>query len=147
MTTAGVVGMASGSGGVGGESKGSGGTSICPTGWRLPVALVGSSDNTLNEFAILNASMNSGAYNPTPNTGTGAGFRENWHPAGSFSVIGSGGFNATGGLYYQSTEGLYWSSSLNSATNASRLYVYAAAVGPGTLSLNKHYGYAVRCVL
>ena len=143
-TTTGVIGISDASGGKGGESKGSGGTSICPTGWRLPVARVGSSDNTLNEFAILNASMNSNAYNPTPST---SNFYQNWQPAGSFSVIGSGYFAVSTGLVGQSAGGYYWSSSLRSSMDASRLGVGATSVSPGTLNYFKYSGATVRCVL
>ena len=147
MTTSGVVGASSTSGGVGGESKGSGGTSICPTGWRLPVGRVGESDDTLNEFAILNASMNSGVYNPTPSTGSGVGYRENWQPAGAFSIIGSGLFIAPVALYMQADRGDYWSSSLPSTTGAAGLEAYSSAVIAGTGSFTRQYGMAVRCVL
>ncbi|MCL2095134.1 IPT/TIG domain-containing protein [Candidatus Saccharibacteria bacterium] len=102
MTQAGIVGIASTHGGVGGESLGtyrlpSGervgpgqpntstagairGSSLCPAGWRIPVGRVGASNNTANEWAILNGSMARNAFYATPDVGTGQDYFPNWQP-------------------------------------------------------------------
>jgi uncharacterized protein (TIGR02145 family) len=122
-------------------------TSICPANWHLPIGRIGFSDHTLNEFAILNASMNSNTYNSTPNTSTGASFYENWYPTGSFSGLGSGYFYPSSGLGDQSTSGPYWSSSLYSTNLAAGMGMTSGYVTSGTTNNNKLNGLAVRCVL
>lgn len=159
MASAGVVGRP---GGFGGESKGNASAAnqagvnsttsgtICPAGWRLPVGRVdggGAINDTKNEPAILNASMNSASLNLTPNVSTGTGFYQNWQPAGSFSSIGSGSFGVGYGLNSQA-YGYYLLSSLYSSTVSAYLSVAATSVLPGTNTAGtKNVGMAVRCVL
>lgn len=157
MTSAGVVGKV---GGIGGESKGNSSAtnqagvnsttsgSVCPAGWRLPVGRIGSGDNTKNEFAMLNASMNSATLNLIPDVSGGTGYYQNWQPAGSFSGIGSGYFRPGTGLYFQSAYGYYWSSSLYSSVTALGTSLNATNVSPGTVyNFSRDYGLTVRCVL
>jgi len=152
MAGTGIVGKP---GGKGGESKGNSNAanqagiaptngSICPAGWRLPVGLVGA--NTVNEFAILNGAMYTAGVSLAPDATIGANRELNWHPAGSFSAVGSGYFNQNG-LSYQSYSGGYWSSALNTSASAAYMYVRSDVVAPGTTSYSKYYGQAVRCVL
>jgi len=160
----GVVGKP---GGKGGESKGAtsgignqagvnsatSGT-ICPAGWRLPVGRVGAANtatsNLYNEWNILNESMYSlSLFTDTSSTTihTGTGYYQNWHPAGSFSSVGSGYFYNSNGLTDQSTFGLYWGSSLISLSGSAVTALNTGSIGPGGSSSNKSNGLAVRCVL
>jgi len=156
MAGVGIVGKP---GGIGGESKGNtqaanqqgiatSNGSICPAGWRLPVGQVDRSPNaynTRNEFAILNNAMSTVGQDLNPNT---SGGYPNWLPDGSFYSISSGYFpSLLIGLYSPSNEGHYWSSSLDAASLASNLRVAYLQHFPGTISSNKAYGLAVRCVL
>ncbi len=163
--TNGVIGK---QGGKGGESKGNtnagnpsnvnsttNGT-ICPAGWRLPQGRDNSSgtNDTNNEWAILNGSMNTGTLSAT-NTGTGSGYYQNWQPnattggndawRSSFGTVSSGYFGPGNGLGNQSTYAYWWSSSLYSSTYAYRAYVRSSAVSPGTSYSVKYSGFAVRC--
>ena len=144
----GVIGK---SGGVGGESKGDDGSSICPSGWRLPVGQIGSNDdidNAKNELAVLNGSMYKGEHTSTPDENGGSDWVKNWQPAGLFAGISSGYFMPGGfGLMDQSVGTFYWASSLTMPAHASLVNVNFESVIPGTGGINKHFGLAVRCVL
>jgi len=156
MADAGIVGKP---GGIGGESKGNNQAanqagvaatngSICPAGWRLPVGRVGASDNTYNEFAILNGAMFTLGQDLSPdNTNDGPTRAINWYPGGSFSATSSGYFNYAQGLFVQSRYSYYWSASLNSATSAQMMNLNTDNVSPGTPTASKSGGLAVRCVL
>jgi len=159
FATAGVVGRP---GGYGGESKGNttSGTisgnqdgvnsdtigTICPAGWRLPVGMIGSSDNTKNEYAILNGSMNAGTLTGPVTTGT-TGYYQNWLPAGFFASIASGRFFPGQGLRYQSLSVIQSSSSLMSAGIFSFLGVGSTGVSMTDTTGQKYFGYSVRCVM
>ncbi|MCL2049341.1 MAG: fibrobacter succinogenes major paralogous domain-containing protein, partial [Defluviitaleaceae bacterium] len=159
MADVGVVGKP---GGVGGESLGSGGTSICPTGWRIPVGRVGgpaSNSDTNNEWAILNGSFNTGALSAA-NATAGAGFMGYWQPAGTsvgtsgiqlgggaFGTVAAGHVSTTASnLLNQSTFAFWWASSLFSNTLAWYTYVSNTGVMPGTHNFAKGSGFTVRCV-
>ena len=144
-STTGVIGAPSGQGG---ESKGSGGTSICPANWRIPVGRIGSSDDSMNEWAILNGSMHNNAYTSTPDIGTGSGYYQNWQPAGSFSSISASYFAPDGGLMNQSTQAVYWSSSSQSSGVTPFMLLVNVFIDPSTGYLFGRYGgLGVRCAL
>ncbi len=151
MSSIGVVGA---TGGKGGESKGGGGSSICPAGWRLPVGRVGASDDSKNEWAILNGSLYSNAPS-APDTGNYYGY---WEPKGTviptggadnlaaFGAVSAGLFDPGSGLGRQSTRAYWWSPSLYSAGGGASATIISGNVYPGTNDSNKFYGFAVRCV-
>lgn len=150
----GVIGK---KGALGGESKGNSlagnpagvnsttNGSICPAGWRLPVTRVGASDNSKNEYAILNGSLYAGTYNPIPDTTIGDGYYQNWIPSGSFAAVGSGIYTPGMGLRFQSVYGRYWSSSVYSSTTANFANVDTARILTAYHN-SKFAGNAVRCV-
>ncbi len=129
---------------------------IGKAGGRLPQGRNNASgtNDTNNEWAILNGSMNTGTLSAA-NTSQGSGYYQNWQPnattggndtwRSSFGTVSSGYFYPRDGLYVQSTFANWWSSSLNSSTNAYYTYVNSSFVNPGTSINNKYYGFAVRC--
>ena len=149
MAATGIIGA---TGGQGGESLGSGGSSICPAGWRIPVGLVGSAPGALpNDWNALNVAI--GGANITTaasDTGPGQGF---WQPSGTtssfpamFGAVSAGTVNTAGNLANQSTFAYWWSSSLSSATIGSIAFVRSTGVYPGTDLNVKASGFSVRCV-
>ncbi|MCL2002080.1 fibrobacter succinogenes major paralogous domain-containing protein [Candidatus Saccharibacteria bacterium] len=149
MAATGIVGA---TGGQGGESLGSGGSSICPAGWRIPVGLVGSAPGALpNDWNALNVAIGGANITTATNdTGPGQGF---WQPSGTtssfpamFGAVSAGGVNTTGNLANQSTNASWWSSSLNSASFGRNTGVNSTGVYPGTFNNNKANGLTVRCV-
>ncbi len=169
--TTGVIGKA---GGEGGESKGNtnagnpsnvnsatNGT-ICPAGWRLPRGRDSSSgtNDTKNEWAILNGSMRNNALSAADTTSSTETY-PNWQPnattggnatwRSSFGTVSSGYFGPQLGLGGQSTLANWWSSSLSSNTYAYSTKLndsqWGDTVGAGIHYIYKYYGFAVRCVM
>jgi uncharacterized protein (TIGR02145 family) len=121
---------------------------ICPANFRLPSGMSDGTTATSNgtsynaaDFAVLNASMNTGALA----TGSTSNYYTNWLPAGAWGGTYSGGWYSA--LSYQSTRGYYWSSTVYSAPSARLLSFDSTSVYPGSNDDVKYYGYAVRCVL
>jgi general secretion pathway protein G len=100
-------------------------TSICPSGWRLPVGNGG-------EFTALNTAINGGL------TNTDAGL------IGTPWLAQRGGF-WNSGFFYLGSVGYYWSSTQNSASNAYILFFLSTIVYPAN-NYNKYNGFAVRCI-
>jgi uncharacterized protein (TIGR02145 family)/prepilin-type N-terminal cleavage/methylation domain-containing protein len=100
-------------------------TSICPSGWRLPVGNGG-------EFTALNTAINGGL------TNTDAGL------IGTPWLAQRGGYWGSG-FDNQGSNGRYWSSIQNTATYAYFLYFNSTVVITANYG-NKFYGFAVRCV-
>ena len=143
--TTGVIGKP---GGVGGESKGDGGSSICPAGWRLPVGQIDRNDNSKNEFAVLNGSMYSNENSPSSDLNGTLEWAKNWQPMGLFASVSSGYFIPVNfGLMDQSVRSFYWTSSLAMPTHASLMNLDHESVVPGTGGSSKYLGLAVRCAL
>jgi hypothetical protein len=156
---AGIIGK---SGGLGGESKGNSSAgnpagvnsttsgSICPAGWRLPAARVGSSNtptsNVYNDWNILNESFYTGTpfTNTTSTTiNTGSTRYGYWQPAGTlpsggagtsaaFGAVSSGFFDPASGLVGQSGVTRWFTSSLYSSSGAAYTYVDSSSVGTGS---------------
>ena len=99
--------------------------SICPAGWRLPT------QSPTNDFTLLNNAVNGGLTNTDP------GLRSEW--LAQRSGVWYSGFD------YQGSGGYYWSSTQYSAAGGRGLYFSSSYVDP-SYSLNKRYGFAVRCV-
>ncbi len=164
----GIVGKA---GGLGGESKGyttngQGGTgalaagntagvnsntvgSICPAGWRLPVGRVGTTNDTYNEWAILNATWTGRSSPDVTSDMTSAQFWQSNNNFNYFSTLAAGLFRADlSGLHRQSQGAYWWTASYGSIANPSDARIVSPAetfVGRGT-GLARYNGMAVRCV-
>lgn len=100
--------------------------SVCPAGWRLPVA-----DGENNEFVQLNNAINSGLTNTT------TGLRTAWlaQYSGYWAVA----------IYGLGNNGNYWSSTQASANSAYYLNIDASHVYPESVR-TKSIGHAVRCL-
>lgn len=119
--------------------------SICPTGWRLPSGTSSDTSPTASgtsivaaDYAVLDASMNSGSlsYGFTP------GYYAGWQFGGAWSGVFAGAW--VNNLELQGSSGYYWSS-----TNYSTLYATHLSFTSSDITLghyNKYGGSAVRCV-
>ena len=157
MTAQGIIGA---DGGVGGESKGDGGSSICPTGWRIPVGVLGESNdiNTYNEWAMLNNAFATNGTNITPNPNWGTGFFQNWQPNATsggnaiwqsgFGTVSAGQFYPGDGLFAQSTVAYLWTSSVSDGAHGAIAFISNTSVFPGTTGneISPNIGNPVRCV-
>ncbi|MDR3298061.1 MAG: hypothetical protein LBT19_01675, partial [Candidatus Nomurabacteria bacterium] len=122
--------------------------SICPTNFRLPSATSDGTTATTTgiavvaaDFPVLNASMNAGALA----TGAITSYPTGWQPSGAWGGAFSG--NWTTGLTNQGSYGYFWSSTADSATNARFAGFLSLTVRPGSVTGDKVFGFAVRCVL
>ena len=108
--------------------------SVCPKGWRLPQIRNYVTYNTGdNDFNNLNLYYNGGK----TNTATGL-------MAAPLYFMRSGNVGSTS-INYFGISGLYWSSTVNSTTNAYRLYFDSGGVNPAS-SGSRYGGFSVRCI-
>ena len=99
-------------------SSGNATSDICPKGWRLPIQA---------EYTTLKNTYTTGA------TLTAAPFKAVY-----------AGYYDRGSFYHGSSAGYYWSST---ASNASAAYDFGfSSSSAGAYSINKSYGYGIRCV-
>jgi len=98
---------------------------ICPAGWRLPTGGVG------GEFTLLNNAINGGSTTSASGLLTG-------------SLFMNAGFFDNGAFSFQGGYGAYWSSTVISASNASRL-LFGGSNNPNGTG-GKGSGSSVRCV-
>ncbi|MCL2085837.1 fibrobacter succinogenes major paralogous domain-containing protein, partial [Candidatus Saccharibacteria bacterium] len=152
------VGVIGAMGGFGGESLGSGGSTICPAGWRLPVGQVGTAataNNSKNEWAMLNSAWTGRVTAATPtlpidttNDMVSVAF---WQPNNPntdniLNTVSSGIFAPGYGLRRQSQSSQFWTSSIQSSVNSSSVNIFGDGISVGALGNHKNIGQAVRCV-
>ena len=116
-------------------------TSICPKGWRLPLGA--SRTGTNLSFSKLDYQMGGTGNSQSSTAGTTQSkiwrsFPNNFLYSGYVNdsyIIGCGSY------------GRYWSSSASSAYGVYRLRLDSSDLVPGTISVDKFYGFTVRCVV
>ena len=112
--------------------------SICPKNWRLPIG-----GNGVGDFADLDRAFGgTGQYanNGEPNIAR-------WQYSGPFKGVFSGFW--VGNFSGQASWNYLWSNSTYPGHSGYALYSFTRSsnVNPGDLSLNRHYGMAIRCFL
>ena len=120
-------------------------TSLCPTNWRLPIG----NSTAAYSFGALSTSMggaNSYMGSYTDPTGTTFSARLRQFPN---NFLYSGRWSGAKSEY-RNAYGLYWTSTAYYTTYYSStsyvLYLSSTAVGPGSSSYPKFYGFSIRCV-
>ncbi len=110
--------------------------SICPAGWRLPIASNQSASitNSTNELERLNSLYGNGA-NDTDMYVTG---KPLWFVRGG--EVYSGNFGKSG------YDGYYWTSTVNSSEVAYGLWFRSSWVLPTDTNGQRSYGFSIRCV-
>ncbi len=123
-------------------------TSICPTGWQIPLGNTsigdieqGESDTTnkVGGFSYLDRKM--GGTGQTQSTAADS-LRWRKYPV---NFVYSG-YVYSGSVNYRGSRGRYWSSTASSSFNAYNLNFYNSSVYPGTSGSSKYSGWAIRCV-
>ena len=121
------------------------GTSLCPTGWRLPYGRNTGKGATMGGFSYLDTQMGGTGATSTSNTDpTGATMSIRWRSFPN-NFVYSGNFGGASALN-RSSYGYYWSSTASNYYNSYSLYLYSSSVYPGTYSYTKSRGYSIRCV-
>ena len=130
-------------------------TSLCPTGWHLPIA--GQyTVNTGNYYYLLSKALTNLEPNQNNTNGYGyySGSVDNVDYGATVSkalrsypnnFLYSGNFT-TSSAYGRGSRGNYWSSTAGSGGNSYLLLLNSSNVDPGTSSSNKNYGRSIRCV-
>ncbi len=133
------------------------GTSLCPTGWRLPQGgnknrIESNDDNdfwnltvdALND-GVLPANYNNGT---TPFYATGDEARLVANKLRSYpnNFLYSGRIGSSS-VSNRGATGYYWSSTAGGTVNAYYLQTNNVNTHPGTLNTNKCFGYSVRCLV
>ncbi len=133
------------------------GTSLCPTGWRLPQGgnktRIESNDD--NDFWNLTVDALNGGINPANYDSFSSPYYTGSTEAGPVSAklrsypnnfVYSGYFYAAS-AYDRSRSGSYWSSTAYGYNSSYYLYLYSSYVGPGTGGSNKYSGLFARCLV
>ncbi|MBQ3452578.1 hypothetical protein IJG28_00010 [Candidatus Saccharibacteria bacterium] len=133
------------------------GTSICPTGWRLPQGgdktRIESNDD--NDFWNLTVGALNGGTNPANYDRQTRPYYTGTAEAGPVAdklrsypnnFVYSGGVSS-GLVSNRGSYGYYWSSTAISSNYAYYLYLNSSSVNPGTNRSVKYQGWPVRCVV
>ena len=116
-------------------------TSICPSGWRLPL---GASRTGINlSFSKLDYQMGGTGANQSSTAGTTQS--KIWRSFPNNFLYS--GFAYSSNIHNRGLYGSYWSSSANNAGNAYSLYLNSSYLSPGTNNDYKFDGFPVRCVV
>ncbi len=130
-------------------------TSICPTGWRLPIGGQ-STVNTTGDLYILTKTLMDGT--EPNNTNNGYSYYQGTVDGVDLGATASSSLRnypnnfIYSGYWYGSSAtnrgsyGYYWSSSAYYSSSAYRLIFSSSNVYPGTSGSSKRYGFSVRCV-
>lgn len=127
------------------------GTSICPSGWRLPMGGRKASVNNSDFWKLSRANIGADPANFANDyfyyTGNPEGVDAS-RALRSFpnNFLYSGNAYSSN-IYDRGSYGLYWSSSANNAYYAHYLYLVSSGLYPGTGGDVKFYGFTVRCVV
>ena len=129
------------------------GTSLCPTGWRLPKG-GDKSNEANNEFwALITTGLNNGTkpanydgntqpyYTGTPEGSDVSKLTRNFPNNFLYS-----GFFYTSSAFYRGSYDSYWSSTANNNDYSYYLSLDSSRVFPGTYYSDKYYGHSIRCV-
>ncbi|MBR3138616.1 hypothetical protein IKG38_01195 [Candidatus Saccharibacteria bacterium] len=122
-----------------------GATSICPTGWRIPIGAQSTVDKSFGALSVALGGPAGGATANSSSTPTGAVMSGVFRSYPN-NFVYSGLVVDQDLVDYRGSGGYYWSSTTASAYPAYRLSVVSSGVYPGTDNNFKYYGGAVRCV-
>ena len=114
------------------------GTSLCPTGWRLPYGRNTGNGTKIGGFYNLNYKINNDS-NVTDST---ASLKLRSFPN---NFLYSGGFNNS--AYDRGSRGFYWSSTAYLYSNSYILRLYSSLIYPGTENSGKFVGESIRCTV
>jgi uncharacterized protein (TIGR02145 family) len=113
------------------------GTSICPTGWKLPYGRNTGNGATSGGFYFLGDKLGATASSAT-SSNIWRSYPNNFIYSGYF---GNGSPRGRGTYAY------YWSSTASSGNYSYDLGLNSSYVDPGTNYNSKYYGFSVRCIV
>ncbi len=113
------------------------GTSICPTGWDVPLGYTRMTNLAYSYLDTTIGGTGVAQYSTTQ--------LEKWHQF-PFNLINSG-YMSGASISGRGTMGYNWSRSATSTTNAAAIGITSTYVAPGTNNLSKTFGFTLRCVI
>ena len=121
-------------------------TSICPTGWRLPIGAQSTADRSFGALSVALGGPEGGATANSSSTPTGAVMSTKFRSYPN-NFLYSGYFN-TSSAGSRGSYGYYWSSTAYNYNSSGSYYLYltSSLVGPGTDYSYKYYGGSIRCL-
>ena len=122
------------------------GTSICPSGWKLPYGRSTGKGATSGGFSYLDTQLGgTGTSSLSSTTPTGGTMSKAWRSfPNNFLYSGSA---ATTSVSNRGSNGYYWSSTANGYNSSYYLRLNSSNVHPGTNNYSKYYGLSVRCLV
>ncbi len=121
------------------------GTSLCPSGWKLPYGRSTGNGSIAGGFSYLDAQLGgTGASSYSSTTPTGADMSKAWR-AFPNNFLYSGYFG-TSSAYGRGSYVYYWSSTAGNIRNSYYLFLDSLTVYPGTNNDGKYSGSSIRCV-
>ena len=121
-------------------------TSLCPTGWRLPIGNQSTATNSFGALSVAIGGPEGGATANSSSTPTGTVMSKTFRSYPN-NFLYSGNF-ATSSTNDRGSYGHYWSSTVGGYGGYSSYYLrlYSSYVGPNYYS-DKYYGLSVRCTM
>ena len=120
-------------------------TSLCPTGWRLPIGAQSTANMSFGKLSVELGGPANGATANSSSTPTGAVMSAKVRSYPN-NFLYSGYFN-TSSAYNRGGGGYYWSSTAYSSFISYRLRLGNTTVCPGTEYSDMYYGYSIRCMV
>ena len=128
---------------------------VCPIGWHVPTdAEWNAMELEVNGSDVSGSTGYRGSHAGKLSTGCDWSSSSTENAAGNyanaerndsgFSAVPAGSFN--GSFYKPGNDARFWSATQNSNTNAWRRYLIYSNAGVSRSSLDKYYGFSVRCV-
>ena len=119
-------------------------TSICPTGWRLPIGVQSTTDKSFGKLSVSLGGPADGAVSYPGSTPTGNEMSRILRRYPN-NYLYSGYFDDSS-ISVRGSYGAYWSSSAVNYGVAYRLSLSTSRVEPGPSNMSRHKGITVRCV-
>ena len=129
-----------------GKTSETAGTSICPSGWKLPYGRNTGNGSISGGFSYLDAQMGGSGADANANTNpTGADRSKVWRSFPNNFLYS--GYAGSGDISSRGSRGSYWSSSASNNNGVYGLFLNSSRLSPGTYYYYKHRGFTVRCVV
>ena len=127
------------------DSGDHGTTSLCPTGWRLPIGNQSTATNSFGALSVALGGPEGGAVAGSSSTPTGTVMSKAFRSYPNNFLYS--GYFTTSSAYDRGSYGYYWSSTALSSGNSYYLSLYSSYVRPGTDYYYKYVGCSIRCMV
>ena len=120
-------------------------TSLCPTGWRLPIGNQSTATNSFGALSVALGGPEGGATANPSSTPTGAVMSKTFRSYPN-NFLYSGSFS-TSSAYDRGSNGYYWSSTAYHNFGSYTLSLSSSYVRPGASNIDKYNGVSIRCTV